>query len=96
MNFIRSVKLSLLLALAVLLIGLCIAPTPAVHSHEVAAAYSRYLSSPTRENRLEYESTVHRANRPLHILQYVSGLAGLILLGVTLRRSAKASREMRS
>src|SRR5947207_281796 len=95
MRFIRIAALLLGIAGAVLLIVACFVPTPVVHSREVGAAYAKYLSSPSEEHRHEYQDAVQRANRPLHLLQYASGLGGIVLLVVTARGFINYSGKQR-
>jgi hypothetical protein len=69
-----------LIAFSLALIAEVFVPYTPIHSHEVTSAYAAYRATPSDASRRAYEETVDRVNRPLHILQYVSGISGVALL----------------
>jgi hypothetical protein len=69
-----------ILILSVALLLFMLLPGNPVHSPKISAAYSRYISAPSEENKRAYEDTVNRVNRPVHIAQYTSGALGIGLL----------------
>jgi hypothetical protein len=74
----REATFLILLASAVLLLFMLLPTTP-IHSGKVSAAYSRYVNAPSEETKRDYEDTLYMVNRPFHILQYISGIVGLVL-----------------
>jgi hypothetical protein len=86
----RTIIKKILVSIGVLLVaGILLlfgfSPTSLVHSREAATAYSEYLQTPTEQNKSKYEALVRKANRPVHIAQFASITAGVLLIVVLVR-----------
>jgi len=76
----RNVFLFLGFLASCALISVTLIPILPPRSQAVSVAYAKYHDAPSDQTRRDYQQALDRANRPIHMLQYISGASGLALL----------------
>jgi hypothetical protein len=81
---LKKLKLPLIVVVSSTLIVFALTPVTPPHSQAVSAAWAKSVQSPSEETRRDWQNVLDDVNRPLHVLQYFSGLSGLALLSASI------------
>src|ERR1700760_684293 len=73
----KPFKILGILLCSMVLLAFAFWPQLPTHSHKVGTAYTKYLHTPSEENKRSYEAAIDKANRGLHALQYGAAICGL-------------------
>lgn len=85
-----TISVTATLFISVMLLWFALLPTHPSRNRDALEAYSRYLKTPSEENRHAYQDILDRVNRPFHVSQALSGGIGLsLLLGLIVTRGKR-------